>query len=247
MTEERVIERFKKWTIWFHWIHTAAFLVLLVTGAILLLPGLGTLAAGGLTRSIHRIAVIFFVGVPLVYFVFNPRMSLGFIRETLTWGRRDLNWVRRAPDYYFGGDEEKMPPQGHINTGQKMWQFIVLVTGILFVVSGVPMWFFKDALAPVLFQWCVIVHDFAFVLAFLMLLVHIYLGVIHPRMTESFRSMLDGKISRTYARNHYGRWYDEKFAESSTRESLSDGPQEHEAPLQQAQDGDVTTQEEPAP
>jgi len=208
MTEPRVVERFKKRTIWFHWFHTAAFLVLIVTGAILFFPGIGGPAAGGLTRFIHRIAVVFFVGAPIVYFILNPRMSLHFIKETLTWGKGDFDWLQAAPLYYFGGDEN-MPPQGHVNTGQKMWQFIVLVTGVLFLISGFFMWFFKDVLSPGVFQWCVIVHDIAFILAFLMLLVHIYLGIIHPRMTESLRSMWDGRISKKYARNHYGKWYDE--------------------------------------
>lgn len=209
MGEPRIVERFKKRTIWFHWIHTAAFLVLIVTGAILFIPGLGGAAAGGLTRLIHRIAVVFFVGLPVVYFVFNPRMSLHFIKETLTWGKDDLDWAKVAPLYYFGGDEEKMPPQGHVNTGQKMWQFVVLGTGVLFLVTGVTMWFFKGSVAPGIFQWCVIVHDIAFILASLMLLVHIYLGIIHPRMTESLRSMWSGKISKKYASSHYGKWYDE--------------------------------------
>ena len=209
MAEARVVERFKKRTVWFHWIHTAAFLVLLVTGAMLFLPGLGGPAAGGLTRSIHRIAVVFFVGVPIIYFIINPRMSLHFIKETLTWGKDDIKWLMLAPDYYFGGDESKMFPQGHVNTGQKMWEFIVLATGILFLISGFFMWSLKDTLSPGVFQWFVIVHDVAFILALLMLLVHIYTGSIHPRMTESLRSMWDGKVSKTYASSHYGKWYDE--------------------------------------
>jgi len=209
MAETRVVERFKKRTIWFHWVHTAAFLILIVTGAILFFPGIGGPAAGGMTRIIHRIAVVIFVAAPVIYFFINPRMTLHFIKETLTWGKDDFDWVQAAPLYYFGGSEEKMPPQGQVNTGQKMWQLVVLGTGILFLVSGCLMWFFKDILAPGVFQWCVIVHDVAFLVAFLMLLVHIYLGIIHPRMTESLRSMLDGKISKRYAKGHYGKWYDE--------------------------------------
>jgi len=208
VTEPRTVERFRRRSIWFHWIHTASFLTLIVTGAILFIPGLGAPAAGGLTRLIHRIAVILFAGAPLIYFIFNPKLSLHFIKESLTWGKDDILWVTKAPDYYFGGAEEKMPPQGHINTGQKMWQFIVLGTGALFLVTGFLMWFLKDTLTPSVFQWCVIGHDIAFILAFLMLLVHIYLGIIHPRMTESLRSMWDGKISVTYAKHHYGKWYD---------------------------------------
>ena len=209
MTEARLVERFKKRTIWLHWIHTAAFLALIITGTILFVPGLGALAAGSLTRLIHRVAVVFFVGAPVLYFIFNPKMSLHFIKETLTWGMDYIKWVMKAPDYYFGGDEEKMPAQGHVNTGQKMWQLVVLGTSSLFLVTGFLMWFFKDILAPGVFQWSVIVHDITFIMAFLMLLVHIYLGIIHPRMTESLRSMWDGRISKTYAKSHYGKWYDE--------------------------------------
>jgi formate dehydrogenase subunit gamma len=142
-------------------------------------------------------------------------MSLRFIKETLTWGKDDIKWLLLAPDYYFGGDDSKMIPQGHVNTGQKMWEFVVLATGILFVVSGLLMWFLKDTLSPGVFQWMVIVHDFAFILAFLMLLVHIYTGSLHPRMTESLRSMWDGKISKHYARSHYSKWYDEISKSSS--------------------------------
>jgi formate dehydrogenase subunit gamma len=209
MTEPRVVERFKKRTVWFHWIHTIAFLVLIVTGGILFFPGLGAPAAGGMTRLIHRIAAVLFIAAPVIYAVFNPRMTLHFIKETLTWGIDDFGWAEAAPLYYFGGGEEKMPPQGHVNTGQKIWQVIVLGTGVLFLISGLVMWFFKGTITPEAFQWCVIVHDVAFILAFLMLLVHIYTGVIHPRMTESLRSMWDGKVSKTYAKHHYGKWYDE--------------------------------------
>jgi formate dehydrogenase subunit gamma len=209
MLERRTVERFKKRTIWFHWIHSAAFLALLITGGILFLPGCGAAAAGGTTRLIHRIAAVVFIGAPVIYFFLNPRMSLRFIKETLTWGRDDVKWVRQAPDYYFGGDEERMPPQGQVNTGQKMWQFIALASGVLFLVSGLIMWFLRDALATGAFQWAVIVHDDAFILALLMFLVHIYLGVLHPRMTESLRSMWDGKISEKYARSHYGKWFEE--------------------------------------
>ena len=85
----------------------------------------------------------------------------------------------------------------------------VLSSGVLFFVSGLIMWFFKDIVSTGIFQWCVIVHDVALLLAFLMLLVHIYLGIIHPRMTESLRSTWSGKISKAYAKSHYGRWYEE--------------------------------------
>ena len=208
MSEQRTVERFRKRTIWFHWIHTLAFLILIVTGAILLIPGFGGAAAGGVTRLLHRICIVIFVGVPVLYAAFNPRITWHFIKETFTWGKDNMGWLMAAPSYYFGGPEENMPPQGHVNSGQKLWQFIVLFTGALFLASGLIMLFLKDIVVPQVFQWAVIAHDVAFILAFLMLLVHIYTGSLHPRMTESFKSMFIGKISPDYARHHYGKWYD---------------------------------------
>jgi cytochrome b subunit of formate dehydrogenase len=126
-------------------------------------PGLGGVAAGGVTRIIHRICIIFFVGVPVLYGLFNPRATWHFIKETLTWGKEDLGWLTAAPGYYFLNREDKMPPQGHVNSGQKMWQFVVLLTGIVFVISGAIMLFFKGIVSPAVFQWSVIAHDIAYI------------------------------------------------------------------------------------
>ena len=218
MSKPRVIERYSKKGIWFHWIHTAAFLVLLITGAILIIPGLGGAAASGATRVIHRVAVVLFVAAPIVYAILDFKSAKHFIKETFTWGKGDIKWVKSAPDYYFGGAEEKMPPQGNVNTGQKLWQLILIATSIIFVITGIVMWFFKGVAPTALFQWCVIFHDIAFVGVLAMLLVHVYLGAIHPRMKESWLSMLDGKISVSYAIKHYGLWYKEIAGKTQNQE-----------------------------
>ena len=203
------VERFKKRTIWFHWIHTVAFVVLLITGIFLFVPGWGIVAQDSITRVIHRISAAIFVIGPVIYFFTNPKMSLHFIKETLSWGADDIGWLKAAPIYYFGGPEDSMPPQGHVNTGQKLLQIIVIVTFAMFLVTGIIMWFAKGSVSPGLFNWCVFIHDIAFIAAGLMLLVHIYLGIVHPRMSESMRSMWTGKVSSGYAKSHYGKWYAE--------------------------------------
>ena len=221
MSDPKIVKRFRKRTIWLHWIHTLSFIMLMITGAILFVPAFGEVAAGGITRIIHRICIVFFVGPPVLYFLFNPKTALHFVKETLSWGKEDLGWVLAAPSYYFSGPEDAMPPQGHVNSGQKMWQVVVLLTGVVFVISGAIMLFLKDSVAPGVFQWSVIVHDIAFILGFLMLLVHIYIGALHPRMNESFQSMFTGKISVHYARHHYGKWYD-KISGKTNKADLSD-------------------------
>ena len=197
------VERFKKRTVWFHWVHTAAFLLLLITGIFLFVPGWGIVAAGGVTRIIHRISAVIFVIGPVIYFIANPKMSLHFLKESLSWGSDDIGWLKAAPSYYFGGPEENMPPQGHVNSGQKLWQIIIIVSFLAFVVSGIIIWISGAVM------WAVLVHDIAFIVVTIMLMVHIYLGIIHPRMSESMRSMWTGKISAGYAKSHYGKWYAE--------------------------------------
>ena len=65
-------------------------------------------------------------------------------------------------------------------------------------------------MAPVaLLQWMVLLHDIAFIVTGAMLFVHIYLGVIHPLMTESWGAIWGGKISAEYAKLHHRKWYDE--------------------------------------
>ncbi len=209
------VERFKKRTIWFHWIHTTTFLAMVITGTFMFVPGWGIVAQDSITSVIHRISAVLFVIGPVIYFFTNPKMSLHFIKDSFTWGRDDIEWLKAAPRYYMylPGGEEKMPPQGRVNTGQKYWQLTLIITFVMFVVTGTVMTFFKGIVSPGVFQWCLLFHDMAFLGGSLMLMLHIYPGIVHPRMSESMRSMYSGKVSTAYAKSQYGKWY-EKVAKS---------------------------------
>ena len=202
------VERFRLSTRFLHWAVTVSALVLALTGILLWVPPWGVATMDGWSRLVHRIAAVVFMAGPLLYALFNWKMSWSFVKEAFTWGKEDLDWLEVAPDYYFGGEESKMPPQEHINTGQKLYQLIAIVCSVAFFVTGVLMWFFRDMLGPGVFRWAVIAHDVAFILGGAMLLLHVYLGAIHPRMTESLRSMITGKATVEYAKSHHGKWYE---------------------------------------
>jgi len=131
------------------------------------------------------------------------------IKEAFTWGAEDIGWLQAAPRYYFFGDEKVMPPQPHMNTGQKMWWFLVIVFGIIFVITGAIMWFAKTAAPAAVLQWMVFVHDIAFIVTGCMLFLHIYLGVFHPLMGSAWDIMVRGKVSAEYAKAHHAKWYEE--------------------------------------
>lgn len=203
------IEKYRKPTRVLHWVNLVSFCVLFLTGLVLFIPQLGFLAQDSWTRIIHRIGAVVFIVAPLIYIPLNWRATKKGISDAFTWGATDLGWLKAAPAYYFTGDEKGMPPQGHMNTGQKMWWLIVLISGAVFVLTGIIMWFAKTAAPAALLQWMVFIHDIAFIVSGTMLFVHIYLGVIHPLMTESWKAITKGTLSADYARKHHAKWYNE--------------------------------------
>jgi formate dehydrogenase subunit gamma len=101
-----------------------------------------------------------------------------------------------------------MPPQEHMNTGQKMWWLVVLGAGALMIITGALMWFFKDIISADAFIWSAFLHDAGFIILFAFSLLHVYLSVVHPLMRGVFWSMWNGTISAKYAESHHKKWYD---------------------------------------
>ncbi|MCX5995232.1 MAG: cytochrome b/b6 domain-containing protein [Chloroflexi bacterium] len=202
------VERYSKRAIVQHWWIVACSILLAITGLFLFISWFGPAAWWGYSRLVHRIAAVGFVAVPVLYMILNPKSTIEWVKEAFTWGKADFGWLKAAPTYYFGFDIIPMPPQERSNTGQKMWVLVVIVTSVIFVVSGGIMWFGKGLVSTGVFQWSVFAHDAAFVIASAMFLVHIALGTFHPRFSEALRSMISGKVSVHYAQSHHGKWYD---------------------------------------
>jgi len=210
------VEKYRKPTRVLHWVHSGAFVILFLTGLILFIPPLGILAQDSWTRLIHRIAAVVFVVAPLIYIPMNWKATVKGVKDAFTWGGGDFGWLKAAPRYYILCDEKGMPPQKEMNTGQKMWWFLVLVFGALFVITGGLMWFGKTTVPGEVLQWMVFLHDIAFIVTGGMLLVHIYLGVFHPlmlpRRAGAWNAMVRGTVSVEYAKSHHAKWYEEVTA-----------------------------------
>ena len=207
----QVVERYTPSARWFHWLIVAVFLELVLSGLLLFQPWFSSTLdmIGTWIRIIHRIGAVILVGAPAIFALVSWRRAWYFVKEAFTWGKEDLDWLKVAPTYYFGGDPRLMPPQGHINTGMKLYRLTILLGGGVFVITGLIMWVLKGIVSPGVFQLCVVVHDIAFIVAISMFLLHVQLGVFHPRMDESLLSIVDGKVSGVYAKSHHGKWYDE--------------------------------------
>ena len=134
------VERFKPSTRALHWIIALSAVVLAVTGLFFLFGSWGAAAEDGYTRVIHRIAAVVLMATPVLYFLIHPVASLKFLKDAFVWGGDDWKWLKAAPDYYFGGNPDSMPAQGHINTGQKLFWLVCIVCSIGFIVTGLIMW-----------------------------------------------------------------------------------------------------------
>jgi formate dehydrogenase subunit gamma len=206
---EQTIHKYTKVARIFHWVHTAAFILLVLTG-IFLFVNAGFVTQDSWSRLVHRIAAVIFILAPFIQLIANKKTSISSLKTAFTWGIDDFNWALAMPRYYFLSDEKAMPPQDEMNTGQKLWYLLLVVFSPIFIITGILMWFFGNILPSGVFQWSLFVHDVAFIVIFLMFLVHIYLGVIHPLMRQhggSFRAMVDGTVTTEYAKSHHGKWY----------------------------------------
>jgi formate dehydrogenase subunit gamma len=203
-----VVERYSPPARWFHWLIVAIFLELALSGLLLFLPWLSSGMVGTAIRLIHRVGAVLLVASPVVYALARPDKAWHFVKEALIWRKEDLAWVKAAPGYYFGGDPRLMPPQGHSNTGMRLYRLSIFFGAAVFIITGFIMWFLKGIVSPDVFQWCVVLHDITFIVAILFFLLHVQLAVFHPRMDESLLSMVDGKVSGVYAKSHHGKWYD---------------------------------------
>ncbi|MFN2240961.1 MAG: formate dehydrogenase subunit gamma [Anaerolineae bacterium] len=193
-----------------HWVHTASFIPLVLTGFVLFAPWLQPVAqseAGTHIRLIHRLAAVFFGGVPIVYTLLQPRRMLMNLREFLSFSKYDLLWLKGAIPYYVLGRHEDMPPQPRFNTGERLTAVVMVLGTVTFGITGLSMWFLKGIMPTWLYQVMVLFHDLMFIVTFAMFMVHFYLAVIHPMMWQSLVSMRYGVVSESYAREHHTMWY----------------------------------------
>jgi formate dehydrogenase subunit gamma len=210
----QVIERYTSSARWFHWVHAIAFLWLLLSGLLLFGSWFGFTPVGIWIRVIHRAGAVLLAGSFLLYAILHFKKSWNFIKEAFIWEKIDLEWVKAAPGYYFGNDKAKMPPQGYINTGMKLFRLAIVLGMVIFVITGSILWFLKGIIPPVVIQYSLLLHDITFILSVCFLFIHIQLAVFHPKMDEGLLSIVDGKVSSEYAKSHHGLWYDETVKNS---------------------------------
>lgn len=189
------------YTRFLHWSVAIFFILSLLTGFAIYSPWLfhwltPLFGGGARTRALHP----WFGVVFEVFFLFQ------FINwfAPMVWTQTDRRWLRRIKKYVTNEDRLESEDVGFFNGGQKLYFWTIAVCGVLFLITGLLMWF--DDIVP---RWSVavsyVVHDLAALVMLGGLIIHIYEGTAHQPGT--FRSMIDGTVTEKWAWTHHPAWY----------------------------------------
>jgi len=186
-----------------HWTVALTFFLCLFTGLPIWTAYLGFLAGlfGGLhvCRVLHPWMGVAFAAVSVLMF------AQWFSQMKLTPADRRFITPKGMLEYFQYRNEDA--DVGKYNGGQKMlfWAAALGTLGLL--LSGIVMWLPQPIFGQWLREASYILHDAAFSLFFAMIIGHIYLGTAAEPGT--FRSMISGTVTKSWARLHHPRWYRE--------------------------------------
>lgn len=202
----RKIQRLSAWDRVIHWSTAISWVILAITGLLLLfgkyvlLPVFGYSVfafLANLSKSIHNFVGPFFI-VSAIAMIFT------YIGRNIPKAH-DLQWLPKAGGM-LGGKEV---PSGFFNAGEKImfWVGVVLLT-VIVGASGLVLDFPNFEQGRGAMQTANLTHSIASILYMAMMMGHIYLGSIGvPGVYQAMRH--DGMVDETWAKEHHELWYNE--------------------------------------
>ncbi|TKB54973.1 formate dehydrogenase subunit gamma [Ferrimonas aestuarii] len=197
MNKSEMIDRHSLFDRLCHWFIVATGLVTFLTGLSFFFPSFQWLGAIAGTpeqaRAVH----------PIIGLMMCLPLMLMLVRyyHHNKWEKHDLPWMLAIKDVMFE-NEDKIPPVGHYNPGQKVLFRAFVLTSIGLTVSGIIMWqpYFAPYFAPETVNWAILIHAVCAVIMMIFVLVHLWMATW---VEGSIPGMLYGKVSRAWCRKHH--------------------------------------------
>jgi formate dehydrogenase subunit gamma len=187
-----------------HWVAGFSYIYLLLTGLAFWTPSLYWLAAifggGPLSREVHPwIGLLFSAAVLYMFALWSQQMRFSDV---------DREWWNSL-HHYVKNEDDKMPPAGRYNAGQKILFWSFFWAGLVLLLTGIVLWF--PEYIPWSLRWLryvsVILHPIAALVTIANFMIHIYMGVFAER--GAFGSVIRGDVSMAFAKRYHPGWYEE--------------------------------------
>ena len=189
------------YTRFLHWSVAVFLLLSLASGLALYTPWLfhwltPLFGGGARTRELHPWFSVMFVGV----FVLQLLNWIG----PMTWTAADRRAIRKIKQ--FVTNEDKLAPEdvGFFNAGQKVYFWTIAGSSLIFLVTGLAMWF-PMASGRVAVAISYVLHDVAAIVMLVGFIIHLYEGT--AAQPGTFRSMMRGTVTNAWAWTHHPAWY----------------------------------------
>lgn len=183
-----------------HWAVAILFVLAALSGLALFHPALfglsGLFGGGTWTRILHP-----FIGVAM--FVFFLVLAIRFAGHNRIEAR-DRQWLRQINDVVHNR-EEKLPPVGRYNAGQKLLYWTLVLSMLVLLFSGIVIWreYFSSFFGITTLRLAAVLHALAAFVLIVSIIVHIYAAIW---IKGSMGAMLYGTVSRVWARKHHPLW-----------------------------------------
>lgn len=198
-----------------HWFMASVFILLALSGLLLLLgrtalapligKGLYSVIASASMQGHNLFGPLFIVALIWLYYMFIPGNFLKIV---------DIKWILKG-----GGLLGGHASAGHYNFGEKAWFWAVSLVGLLMSITGIILEFPWLAANLQLLQVSTIVHAVGAVGLIAFALGHIYIGTVG--MEGALDSMTTGDVDVNWAREHHDLWYQEVTGEKINPQSES--------------------------
>jgi len=186
-----------------HGVVGTAYVYLLLTGLAFYTPYLYWLATvvggGAASRFWHPwVGLVYFVGIVWMYALWSYDMAT--TPEDRQWNK-DIK-------YYITNQDDRLPPQGRFNAGQKMYFWLMFYSAIVLLITGVIMWF--PEMMPRQAHWVLTIlvplHSAAALVSIGGFIIHVYMGTL--MVPGSFKVILLGYDDDAWARQNHRLWFD---------------------------------------
>jgi formate dehydrogenase subunit gamma len=223
----RVVRRYTGAEMAVHWILATTFVLLTLSGLILLygrwvlIPLLGPEGfsiTATICKNVHNyVGLLFAAIVPVAFFL--------YLKDSLFNLRVDGKWFARAGGYFGGGE----PDSEKVNAGQKLWYWVAMLGGLVLVVSGLVLDFPNFQQGREFLQGAHFIHTIAAIGVIAFFFVHLYLATIG--VEGALESMVNGHVDLNWAKQHHSLWYAKIKDSAVPAEDLKRGsspPKRHE-------------------